>query len=180
MPCESQPCPVGCVHNPPAPLLGSPPDMRAACSCRPRSCGNTHLCSCGKMAVPTGPHSDSERTQHVPVQLWPSVRANRIPVALSCQQEPSRIQLIRNTSPVDMWHHARSKRQQDFMRSFPLEPPPAYLQVCKCSHTLHRGRGPRIIGGSCQNLLLVIAISYKLLLLASCYYLLSLVIVYHC
>ena len=117
MPCESQPCPVGCVHNPPAPLLGSPPDMRAACSCRPRSCGNTHLCSCGVMAAPTGPHSDSERTQHVPVQLWPSCRANRIPFALSCQQEPSRIQLIRNTSPVDLWHHVRAKRQQDFMRS---------------------------------------------------------------
>ena len=65
-------------------------------------------------------------------------------------------------------------------RCSPAGTPPAYLQVCKCSHTLHRGRGPRIIGGSCQNLILVIAISYKLLLLASCYYLLSLVIVYHC
>ena len=157
MPCESQPCPVGCVHNPPAPLLGSPPDMRAACSCRPRSCGNTHLCSCGKMAVPTGPNSDSERTQHVPVQLWPSVRANRIPVALSCQQEPSRIQLIRNTSPVDMWHHVRSKRQQDFMRSFPLEPP---LLTFRSASALIRSTA----GGVRGSLVVVVRICFWLLL----------------
>ena len=87
MPCESQPCPVGFVHNPPAPLLGSPPDMRAACSCRPRSCGNTHLCSCGVMAAPTGPHSDSVDGQNN------STHTCAVVAFFSGQQDPIRTQL---------------------------------------------------------------------------------------